>query len=145
MQLREHTGSTGRLIKLSAPNDRHALRAAEVHLLDSTRPRRSALEPGLRAHVAHRPPSWAAVRAELPGGAAVAVDRRAFAGAGCRCITSSSSPGISLMQEGISYLAASELPCVIVNIMRGGPGLGNRPGWHAGDKHCDQRDMKAKQ
>ena len=46
------------------------------------------------------------------------------AGAGGRVMTSSSSPGISLMQEGISYLAGAELPCVIVNIMRGGPGLG---------------------
>ena len=46
------------------------------------------------------------------------------AGAGARVMTSSSSPGISLKQEGISYLAATELPCVIVNVMRGGPGLG---------------------
>jgi 2-oxoglutarate ferredoxin oxidoreductase subunit alpha len=46
------------------------------------------------------------------------------AGAGCRVFTSSSSPGISLMQEGISYMAGSELPAVIINIMRGGPGLG---------------------
>jgi 2-oxoglutarate ferredoxin oxidoreductase subunit alpha len=46
------------------------------------------------------------------------------AGAGCRCITSSSSPGISLMAEAMSYMAGSELPVVIVNIMRGGPGLG---------------------
>jgi 2-oxoglutarate ferredoxin oxidoreductase subunit alpha len=46
------------------------------------------------------------------------------AGAGARVMTSSSSPGISLMQEGISYIAAAQLPCVIVNIMRGGPGLG---------------------
>ncbi|MCI8400073.1 MAG: 3-methyl-2-oxobutanoate dehydrogenase subunit VorB [Oscillibacter sp.] len=46
------------------------------------------------------------------------------AGAGMRAMTSSSSPGISLKQEGITYLAASELPCVIVNCMRGGPGLG---------------------
>jgi 2-oxoglutarate ferredoxin oxidoreductase subunit alpha len=45
--------------------------------------------------------------------------------AGARCMTSSSSPGISLKQEGISYLAAQELPAVIVNTMRGGPGLGN--------------------
>ena len=45
--------------------------------------------------------------------------------AGARAMTSSSSPGISLKQEGISYLAGAELPCVIVNIMRGGPGLGN--------------------
>ncbi len=47
------------------------------------------------------------------------------AGAGARVMTSSSGPGISLMQEGISYLAGAELPCVIVNIARGGPGLGN--------------------
>jgi 2-oxoglutarate ferredoxin oxidoreductase subunit alpha len=46
------------------------------------------------------------------------------AGAGRRCFTSSSSPGISLMAEGISYMAGAELPVVIVNIMRGGPGLG---------------------
>jgi len=44
---------------------------------------------------------------------------------GKRAMTSSSSPGISLMQEGLSYLAAAELPAVVVNIMRGGPGLGN--------------------
>lgn len=47
------------------------------------------------------------------------------AGTGTRCMTSSSSPGISLKQEGISYLAGAELPCVIVNMMRGGPGLGS--------------------
>ncbi len=47
------------------------------------------------------------------------------ASTGERTMTSSSSPGISLKQEGISYLAGSELPAVIVNIMRGGPGLGN--------------------
>jgi 2-oxoglutarate ferredoxin oxidoreductase subunit alpha len=47
------------------------------------------------------------------------------AAAGVRVLTASSSPGISLKQEGISYLAESELPCVIVNIMRGGSGLGN--------------------
>lgn len=44
---------------------------------------------------------------------------------GVRAMTSSSSPGISLMQEGISYIAASEVPAVVVDIMRGGPGLGN--------------------
>jgi len=43
---------------------------------------------------------------------------------GKRCMTSSSSPGISLMQEGISYLAGSEVPAVIVNVQRSGPGLG---------------------
>lgn len=46
------------------------------------------------------------------------------AGAGARVMTSSSSPGISLKQEGISYIAGAELPCVIVNIVRCGPGLG---------------------
>jgi pyruvate/2-oxoacid:ferredoxin oxidoreductase alpha subunit len=47
------------------------------------------------------------------------------AAAGQRAMTASSGPGISLMQEGISYIAGAELPCVIVDIMRGGPGLGN--------------------
>jgi 2-oxoglutarate ferredoxin oxidoreductase subunit alpha len=51
------------------------------------------------------------------------------ASAGCRVMTSSSSPGISLKQEGISYIAGSQLPCVIVNVQRGGPGLGSiQPG-----------------
>jgi len=45
--------------------------------------------------------------------------------AGARVMTSSSSPGISLMQEGLSYIACSEVPAVVVNVMRGGPGLGN--------------------
>jgi len=47
------------------------------------------------------------------------------AATGVRAMSASSGPGISLMQEGISYLAGSELPCVIADIMRGGPGLGN--------------------
>ncbi|WP_041367627.1 3-methyl-2-oxobutanoate dehydrogenase subunit VorB [Natranaerobius thermophilus] len=47
------------------------------------------------------------------------------AGAGARVMTSSSSPGISLKQEGISYIAGAEVPCVIANIVRGGPGLGS--------------------
>ena len=51
------------------------------------------------------------------------------AGAGKRVMTSSSSPGISLKLEGISYIAGAQLPCVIVNMMRGGPGLGSiQPG-----------------
>ena len=69
------------------------------------------------------------------------------AGAGGRVMTSSSSPGISLKLEGISYMAGMELPAVIVNMMRGGPGLGNiapsqadyfqatKGGGH-GDYHC---------
>jgi 2-oxoglutarate ferredoxin oxidoreductase subunit alpha len=67
--------------------------------------------------------------------------------AGKRSMTSSSSPGISLKQEGLSYLAANELPAVVVNVQRGGPGLGNisasqadyfqatKGGGH-GDYHC---------
>ncbi|MDR2424418.1 MAG: 3-methyl-2-oxobutanoate dehydrogenase subunit VorB [Prevotellaceae bacterium] len=54
-----------------------------------------------------------------------------YGGAACgkRVMTSSSSPGISLMTEGISYIAGAELPCIIVNVMRGGPGLGTiQPG-----------------
>ena len=47
------------------------------------------------------------------------------ASAGIRAMTASSGPGLSLMQEGLSYLAGSELPCVVVDVMRGGPGLGN--------------------
>ena len=54
------------------------------------------------------------------------------AAAGGRAMTSSSSPGISLKQEGISYMAGSELPAVIVNVQRGGPGLG--------DVRCAQSD-----
>ena len=46
------------------------------------------------------------------------------AGTGKMVLTSSSSPGVSLKQEGISYIAGAELPCLIVNVMRGGPGLG---------------------
>jgi len=45
--------------------------------------------------------------------------------AGIRVMSASSGPGISLMQEGISYIAGAELPCVIVDVVRGGPGLGN--------------------
>ena len=46
-------------------------------------------------------------------------------GSGARVMTSSSSPGISLKQEGISYIVGAEVPCVIVNMVRGGPGLGS--------------------
>lgn len=45
--------------------------------------------------------------------------------AGFRTMTSSSSPGVSLKQEGLSYIACAQLPCVIMNVQRGGPGLGN--------------------
>ncbi len=46
------------------------------------------------------------------------------AGTGKKCMSSSSSPGISLMMEGVSYMAGAELPCVLLNVVRGGPGLG---------------------
>jgi 2-oxoglutarate ferredoxin oxidoreductase subunit alpha len=69
----------------------------------------------------------------IPGGAYIQAETEVAAinmlygaaAAGRRAFTSSSSPGISLMQEGISYLAGAELPCLVVNLMRGGPGLGN--------------------
>jgi 2-oxoglutarate/2-oxoacid ferredoxin oxidoreductase subunit alpha len=69
----------------------------------------------------------------IPGGAYIQAETEVAAinmvyGAVCtgrRALTSSSSPGISLMMEGISYLAGAELPAVVVSIMRGGPGLGN--------------------
>jgi 2-oxoglutarate/2-oxoacid ferredoxin oxidoreductase subunit alpha len=56
----------------------------------------------------------------------VAAINMVYGGAGCgrKVFTSSSSPGLSLKQEGISYLAGAELPCLIVNVVRGGPGLG---------------------
>lgn len=56
----------------------------------------------------------------------VAAINMVYGGAGCgkMVLTSSSSPGVSLKQEGISYLAGAELPCLVVNVMRGGPGLG---------------------
>jgi 2-oxoglutarate ferredoxin oxidoreductase subunit alpha len=69
----------------------------------------------------------------IPGGAYIQAETEVASinmvyGAACtgrRALTSSSSPGISLMQEGISYMAGAELPAVVINIMRGGPGLGN--------------------
>ncbi len=70
------------------------------------------------------------------------------AAAGARAMTSSSSPGISLKQEGISYLSGAELPAVVVNMMRGGPGLGNIAGSQAdyfqstrGGGHGDYRHI----
>jgi len=71
--------------------------------------------------------------AEVPGGVFIQSESEiaainmvlGAAAAGARAMTSSSGPGISLKQEGVSYLAADELPAVIVNMMRGGPGMGN--------------------
>ncbi|HSK08481.1 MAG TPA: 3-methyl-2-oxobutanoate dehydrogenase subunit VorB [Vicinamibacterales bacterium] len=69
----------------------------------------------------------------IPGGAYIQAETEVAAinmvygavSTGRRALTTSSSPGISLMAEGISYLAGAELPAVVINIMRGGPGLGN--------------------
>ena len=57
----------------------------------------------------------------------VAAINMVYGGAGCgkAVMTSSSSPGVSLKQEGISYMAGAELPCLIINVMRGGPGVGS--------------------
>jgi 2-oxoglutarate/2-oxoacid ferredoxin oxidoreductase subunit alpha len=62
----------------------------------------------------------------LQGESEVAVSYMVFGAAGCgeRVLTTSSSPGVSLMCEGLSYITAAQLPAVFVNIMRGGPGLG---------------------
>ena len=70
---------------------------------------------------------------KIPGGAYIQAETEVAAinmvygavSTGRRALTTSSSPGVSLMMEGISYLAGAELPAVVVNIMRGGPGLGN--------------------
>ncbi len=78
-------------------------------------------------------PEYMARRLPQVGGAMVQAESEVAAinmvygaaGAGARVMTSSSSPGISLKQEGISYIAGAELPCVIVNMVRGGPGLGS--------------------
>lgn len=78
-------------------------------------------------------PEYMSVRMPQTGGAFVQAESEVAAinmvygaaGAGVRAMTSSSSPGISLKAEGISYIAAACLPAVIVNIMRGGPGLGS--------------------
>jgi|UniRef100_A0A7V3PUA6 2-oxoglutarate ferredoxin oxidoreductase subunit alpha len=75
-------------------------------------------------YLAHRMPEVGGVFLQIESEVAVANVLYGAAGAGARVWTSSSSPGISLMMEGVSYIAASELPCVIVNIVRCGPGLG---------------------
>ena len=61
------------------------------------------------------------------------------ASAGVRAMTSSSSPGISLKSEGISYLAGCDLPCLIVNVQRGGPGLGGIQPSQIGRASCRER------
>ena len=99
------------------------------------------------AYMAKRMPEVAGVFIQAES--EIAAINMVFGAAACgaRAMTSSSSPGISLKQEGISYLAGAELPAVILNVMRAGPGLGNitpaqsdyfqatRSGGH-GDYHC---------
>ena len=79
----------------------------------------------LLEHMARRMPELG--RAFVQAESEVAAINMVYGAActGARTMTSSSSPGISLMQEGFSYIAGSEVPCVVVDIMRGGPGLGN--------------------
>lgn len=75
-------------------------------------------------YCARRMPEVGGVFLQIESEVAVANVLYGAAGAGARAWSSSSSPGISLMMEGLSYIAAAELPCVIVNIVRCGPGLG---------------------
>lgn len=79
----------------------------------------------LLEHMSHRMPALG--RTFLQAESEVAAINMVYgaAAAGVRTMTSSSSPGISLMQEGLSYIAASEIPVVVIDVMRGGPGLGN--------------------
>jgi len=83
-------------------------------------PQTEALE-----HMARRMPELGRVFVQSESEVAAINMVYGAASAGVRVMTSSSSPGVSLMMEGISYIVASEVPVVIVNIMRGGPGLGN--------------------
>ncbi|WP_119071719.1 3-methyl-2-oxobutanoate dehydrogenase subunit VorB [Aggregatilinea lenta] len=79
----------------------------------------------LLEHMAKRMPELGRVFVQAESEVAAINMVYGAASTGVRAMTSSSSPGISLMQEGFSYIAGSEVPCVIVDIMRGGPGLGN--------------------
>jgi len=75
-------------------------------------------------YLAHRMPELGGVFLQAESEVAVGNMLFGASSTGKRCFTSSSSPGISLMQEAISYMAGAQLPCVVINIMRGGPGLG---------------------
>lgn len=79
----------------------------------------------LLEHMAKRMPELGRVFVQAESEVAAINMLYGAATTGVRAMTSSSSPGISLMQEGFSYIAGSEVPCVVVDIMRGGPGLGN--------------------
>lgn len=75
-------------------------------------------------YLSHRMPEVGGVFLQAESEVAVAYMIFGAAGAGARVFTTSSSPGISLMSEGLSYIAGAQLPAVFVNIVRGGPGLG---------------------
>src|SRR5512143_458969 len=75
-------------------------------------------------YLAHRMPEVGGAYLQAESEVAVINMVYGASGAGARAWTTSSSPGISLMMEGLSYIAASELPAVVVNIVRTGPGLG---------------------
>lgn len=79
----------------------------------------------LLEHMSHRMPELGRVFLQAESEVAAINMVYGAASTGARVMTSSSSPGFSLMQEGLSYIAASEVPCLIVDMMRGGPGLGN--------------------
>jgi 2-oxoglutarate ferredoxin oxidoreductase subunit alpha len=79
----------------------------------------------LLEHMARRMPELGRVFVQAESEVAAINMVYGAACAGVRVMTSSSSPGVSLMLEGISYIAGSNVPCVLVDIMRGGPGLGN--------------------
>ncbi|HEY82449.1 MAG TPA: 3-methyl-2-oxobutanoate dehydrogenase subunit VorB [Dehalococcoidia bacterium] len=79
----------------------------------------------LLEHMAKRMPEEGRVFVQTESELAAISMLYGAAAAGCRAMTSTSSPGFSLQQEGISYMAGAELPAVLVNVMRGGPGLGN--------------------
>jgi len=79
----------------------------------------------ISAYMAHRMPEEGRVFIQSESELAAINMVFGASATGKRALTSSSSPGISLMQEGMSYLAGAELPAVVINVMRGGPGLGN--------------------
>lgn len=79
----------------------------------------------LLEHLARRMPELGRVFLQAESEVAAINMVYGAAASGVRTMTSSSSPGISLMQEGLSYIAGSNIPCVLIDIMRGGPGLGN--------------------
>jgi 2-oxoglutarate ferredoxin oxidoreductase subunit alpha len=79
----------------------------------------------LGEHMARRLPEAGGVFVQAESEVAAINMVYGAAGAGARVMTSTSSPGFSLMTEGISYMIGARVPCVIVDVMRGGPGLGN--------------------